>query len=778
MSPFATARAWRRLGRAALAAGWCRRLALAGVAAGGVVLACAAGPVHAATFTVTSTGDLPDAAPGDGICSTAPSGGVCTLRAAIQEANALAGPDTVAFGIGSGARTIGPTSPLPTIEDALTIDGTTQPGFAGAPVIELTGAAAGASADGLRIAAGRSSVRGLAINRFARAGIQVSRGAGSAVEGCFIGTDVTGTAARGNDSGVTIGGAHDTIVGGTTPAARNVISGNRQDGVSITFGATGTRVEGNLIGTDVTGTLDLGNAHEGVFIGEASQNAVGGRTEGAGNVISGNGTGVSVSGVGATGNVVQGNLIGTTAAGMAPLGNSLDGVTVGNRASDNTIGGRTAGARNVISGNGQSGVTIGGGFDPTGNRVEGNLIGTDVAGTAAIANRVGVTVGGSDNAVGGAAGRAGNVISGNRDIGVRLVGARHRVEGNLIGTDATGTTALANGRGVVVEVAPSRDHVIGGTTGRAGNVISGNRGGGVVIVGGAGSVRVQGNFIGTDITGGNALGNAGAGVEIIGAADNTIGGATGRAGNVISANGHSGVLISGGTATGNRVQGNRVGTDADGSRALGNGGHGVFVVDAPGNTIGGERTTEGNTIVHNTFAGVRVQGHAAAGNRVRGNVLAANGTRGVVVDLGATGTAILENAIVGNRLLGIDLGPFGVTPSDPGDADRGANELQNAPTLTSAANTGGATTVAGRLHSSAGATFRIEVFVNERCDPSGHGEGERFFGATTVTTDGDGDAGFSVRVAAVPAGRAVTATATDAGGNTSEFSACAPVTAP
>ena len=159
-----------------------------------------------------------------------------------------------------------------------------------------------------------------------------------------------------------------------------------------------------------------------------------------------------------------------------------------------------------------------------------------------------------------------------------------------------------------------------------------------------------------------------------------------------------------------------------------------------------------------------------------GNIIAFNGNIGVGVGNFASGVPAIENSILRNSIfangqLGIDLAPgTGVTPNDPGDADTGPNMLQNFPVIEKATTK----QVHGRLDSQPGGTYRIEVFANQSCDPSGYGEGERFLGAVVVMTDKRGEAKFKLKFpAAVGAGQFLTATATDGAGNTSEFSACA-----
>jgi len=190
---------------------------------------------------------------------------------------------------------------------------------------------------GLNISAGNSTVRGLVINRFGDVGIHIQENGGNIIEGNYIGTDVTGTMNRGNfQGGVRIWDAPNNTIGGTTPEARNVISGNNGYAVGIFLpGATGNKVQGNFIGTDVTGTADMGNSKHGVFIYEAASS----NTIGPGNVIAGNGgAGIGIHGIGATGNQILGNFIGIAVNGTTPLGNFDHGVIIEEKASDNTIG--------------------------------------------------------------------------------------------------------------------------------------------------------------------------------------------------------------------------------------------------------------------------------------------------------------------------------------------------------------------------------------------------------------------------------------------------------
>jgi hypothetical protein len=271
--------------------------------------------------------------------------------------------------------TIQPVVPLPAITDAVILDGTTQPGFSGKPIIELDGTLTLGS-DGLVVGfgGGGTTIRGLVINRFDKAGIGIHDADGNKIEGNYIGTDVSGTLDHGNvQDGISIENSDGNIIGGSTVATRNVISGNNQHGMIIFSGSTGNVVSGNFIGVDVTGTMKRGNSVDGINI-RTSGNTIGGSVPGAGNVISGNNNdGINIDGGSATGSVVHGNVIGSDLSGvMTTLGNNNNGITIQSSASNNTIGGTTAAEANIIAFN-QVGVAItqnGSDF----NQIRGNSI--------------------------------------------------------------------------------------------------------------------------------------------------------------------------------------------------------------------------------------------------------------------------------------------------------------------------------------------------------------------------------------------------------------------
>jgi hypothetical protein len=380
-----------------------------------------------------------------------------------------------------------------------------------------------------------------------------------------------------------------------------------------------------IAGPSLSGRFAIApNGAEGVLIA-ASSNYVGGPAGGAGNLISGNlGDGVHIVGPAATRNNVQGNYIGVGPGGgflfgAGHPGNLGDGVTIEN-ASDNNIGGIPAADRNVISANAGAGVRILGASGVR-NLVQGNYIGLTSDGASALGNsQEGVAIFSADNVVGPK-----NVISTNLR-GVLLSGAGaigNRVQDNLIGTDPTGTADLGNAQeGVRIDGA-SQNSITGDAQGS--QVISANNVGLLIIGNTATLNQVLGNVIGLDITGTHDLGNSQEGVRIDNAPGNSIGGSTATARNLISAN-HTGVAITGPQALGNVLQGNFIGTDITGASPQGNGNEldGVFINQgASGNLIGGPLASAGNTIAFNRRDGVRIE-DVSVNNSILTNSIFAN----------------------------------------------------------------------------------------------------------------------------------------------------------
>ena len=538
------------------------------------------------------------------------------------------------------------------------------------------------------------------------------------VAGNYIGTDPDGTVAVPNALyGVRVyGGAQYNTIGGDTVGECNVISGNTEDGVRIMGSETASNtIAGNYIGTAPDGTTALANGSDGVAMSHgAHHNLVGGDTSSERNVISGNTwNGVSVTddaGRGTAHNTISGNYLGVAADGATALQNGWAGVSLRGGPQYTTIGGDTAGERNVLSGNDSYGVFC---RESMSNTIAGNYIGTDAEGTRAVGNRVGVYVvmASHSNTIG-----PGNLLSGNDHDGIVLWGEdtmTNTVVGNYVGTDASGQTGLPNGFIGVSLSAGTQHNVIGGGTDEARNVISGNGTSGVGINGEDTAWNyILGNYIGTSADGTTALGNTDHGILIANGVRNTA-----AQGNVISANGY-GVSIRSNpgevvNTSHNVILENHIGVAADGASPL-------------GNTVDG---------VHIGFQG--------QSNSVVANVIAHNGADGVSVDTPlAFENLILVNSIHDNDGLGIHL-------------TNGANHEIEPPVIDGAE--AAELVVSGR----ACPDCYVQVFASHDED----GEGERPIGAGPAGPTGD----FDVEVISFPY-RYLTATASDADDGTSEFS--------
>jgi len=510
-----------------------------------LALSCAVSP--AATFVVTNASDT----------------GLGSFRQALLDANSTPGANLVQFNLpGSGVRTLAPLSPLPLITNALTIDGYSQPGSRPNTLVNSNNAVLLVRLDGAYLtngfpiglgftSAGNNTVRGLIIVRF-YTGIQLYASSGNTIAGNWIGLDADGVSRGNQGTGVEVTCAvfnrsTGNVIGGVTPADRNVISGNRV-GISFTpTSADHNTVQGNFIGTDATGALPRGNLFEGITVQSATNIMIGGTSAGARNVICANGTGVS--------------LLGST-----------------------------------------------------------------------------------------------------RDL-------------------------------------------------------------------------VQGNFIGTDVTGHYALGNTHDGIDVQGCTFTTIGGA--NAGNLIGNNAGYGILLLG--CTTNTVQGNWIGTDPSGAWPLANRNDGIYLQGSTATTIGSAAPGAANVIEFNLGAGVNVS--AGQSNRISANSIFDNAGPGILLGLGA-------------------------------------NQDQSAPALTSVVVAYSSLQLQGTLSSLPSATFTLEFFASPAWDSTGIAEGEIYLGATSLTTDAGGQGAFSLTLpAVVPDNYLITATATDPGGNTSAFSAGAPISA-
>lgn len=399
------------------------------------------------------------------------------------------------------------------------------------------------------------------------------------------------------------------------------------------------------------------------------------------------------------------------------------------------------------------------------NTISGNFIGveTDGATVNGLGQPIQLSDGMSGNIIGGASPGARNVVASGAGGFSALIynrGDRTVIQGNYLGVNAAGTAALGT--------CPSGIHlsagtgvIIGGTNSGAGNLINAVTVGITISAENASwpnNALVQGNLIGTDATGTVPLRTLTYGIQVQSSVGTLVGGTNAGAANVISSAG-DGIFIAN-TPTGAVIQGNRIGTDITGTIALGNPSCGIELFWQNTSTTGG---TIGGT------------------NAGEGNIIAFSGNNGIGMWSPNTGWSILGNSIHDNGLLGISLAGCGgatPTPNDPGDTDTGANNLQNYPVITGVTVGGGNVTLSGTLNSTSNTTYRLEFFSNPSPDPRGFGQGQVLLGFTNVTTDASGNASFIVTLPNVGGFGNFSATATDAGGNTSEFSASASASGP
>ena len=504
--------------------------------------------------------------------------GAGSLRQAVIDVNASADPSNrIHFNL-TGAPPVKITltsAALPAITKQVTVDGTTQPGWApGAAAVALS--CPSMIVTGLMLAGPPSTIRGLRVQDFTNSSFN-STGIGLTTPG----HTVADCQVVSNYYGITIHSTSNTIGGAPAASNRNVISGNRFLGIQITAGAGYNTIAGNLIGTDPSGAAAMPNGLGGVSAGISILSAPGNRIGGSlgpdtRNVISGNnGYGVFITGGtgGSDGNIVAGNYIGVDASGAAQLANAASGVAIAAGVS-NRVGGTGPADGNVISGNVSAGVGISG-TNTFFTLVQGNLLGPYASGVTAppvgLSQQAGVQdQGGSDTVIGGSAAGARNVISGNRFYGARVELAARQVlvQGNVIGLQSNGASPLLNGVYGVMVAGSTNTTVQGNTIG--GNVNFGIYAQGTNAVG----VVIRGNRIGTDVTGALPASN-GAGVMLDGVNGAAIGGTNAGDGNVIAFNVGRGVAVvtntpGGGQRNailGNRIFGNSIAIDLDANGA-------------------------------------------------------------------------------------------------------------------------------------------------------------------------------------------------------------------
>jgi parallel beta-helix repeat protein len=743
------------------------------------------------------------------VVTTLSDGGAGSLRQAIQQANVHAGADVISFDV---AGTIELSSALPAVTGEVDLDGTTAPGYAGTPVVQIAFDHFG----GLQFVAGSkgSELSSLSLVGATGAGLTVSHVNDVTVTGNYIGVDLDGETGDGNSgNGVlllaTTGDTIGTSTGGTFQLS-NVISGNGGNGIEVE-NASGNIIAMNTIGTDATGTVALGNDQAGILItGKSANNLIGGTASGGndptnavfvrppeGNLISGNfGDGVLIAN-GPTGNQLSGNFIGTDTTGLLALGNAGDGVAV-QAANGNQLIGCTAQDDpfvyyNVISGNAANGLRV---TNSNNTTIQANFFGMGSDNNTALGNTLdGVLVNGSSSGtVMGGPIPLGNVDACNGKNGIEVAGtARFFTTYNTFcglaafstdpdfGNAQDGMLITSTGGNILIRT----------------NVITENGGSGIEVAGAATGVRIAGNLIGLDTQGNAPMGNIGNGIEVDGTAHNIVIGGPQPTFNVIphnaiAANGSNGVAVEG-QAHAVTIDFSFIGTDLTSENAFGNGNAGIYLGAGTSGTMIGSldpslvtvvsgndgdgiemNGTHGNTVV-GTLVGTDGTGVLPLGNGGNGinivnssddtigsagaragvptNVIAFNSENGVIVQ-SASGNQLRANSIYDNSLTGIDLGA-------------GANKNAAAPVLTSLNLSPFSITVTGTLTSTPKSLFVIEFFASDTNSASGR----IYLGSELVKTNASGVGNFTFKgpqgQSAVPY---ITATATDVAANTSEFS--------
>jgi len=690
------------------------------------------------------------------------------------------------------------SSPLPAVtRPEVRIDAATQAACvegrpAGVPRVALRPAQGVQVEEPLVLAAPDGFVRGLALGGFRYGILLYGTGAsGNRLESLHIGVDPDGRTPRPNETGILLtGGASENRVDSC------LVSGNAGPGIYLDRGSEGNRVQRCRVGTDAAGEVAVPNG-VGIFLYKAARNLVGG-PDGAGNLVSGNlDSGVLITNKGAEENRIEGNLIGTDASGTRMVGNDK-GVVLKSLANRNVVGGAGGGRGNVISGNLEIGIYIEAahGNRILGNYLGPDRTGTGFVrdGTLIQGNGIEFNTCAEDNVLGGLGPGEGNLISGNQVYGVVYYGNSRRNPslGNRIGTDVHGTAALPNATGICFDCAAHDNEVTG-------NVLSGNLNYGMFFVtrGTEGNI-LRGNRIGTDAEGMAALPNDIGLVIATGASRNVVGGQAPEDANVISGNAQCGIMVTNRLTRGNRIQGNLLGTDRTGSQAVPNR-YGVLLStyaedsELLDNVISGNREAgvilyeyAAGTVLAGNLLGTSSDGSAALGNGLgvlldqrahdnhvglpgRGNVVAFSGGAGVLLQAAAgAGNSVLANEFRDNGGLPVDLYPYGPNANDPGDGDDGPNGGMNAPVLEEDPGPAGPgpRTIRGRLDTGDPAGALVEVYLG-RSGPRGVPTWWSPAGITRPDASGNFRLDLEVSEGAV----ALAAAATGPDGSTSELSA-------
>lgn len=600
------------------------------------LMVCLGLSVQAVTLTVTTNAAI----------------GAGSLKDAISTANASSPPNTINFNIaGSTIIPVDALNPLPNVINAMTIDGTTQPGYSnGYPRIWLQNSAGSPATIGLNVLSSNVVMRGLKMTGFTLEAVQFL-GVSNRVEACQIVS---------NNCGVLLNSASYCTVGGSVSSNGCAISGSTARGIYVLHGHHNT-IAGNLIGVNPTNSaIRMPNAGGGILVEASWSNQI--VKSDVPQVISGNGDyGIRIFDVAAVGNVIKGNYIGLDSSGMVGVTNATQGIYI-QYAPGTLIGGTNHNTDcNVISGNGGDAIAVNGAWTATNVVIQGNWIGLTSMGSAGPRNGgngmflstvSGILVGGTNPG-------AGNIISGNNGSGLdveQLDGGI--VQGNVIGLNSTASAAVSNTY-AGLDMAQSFAVQIGGTNPLARNTIGGNGSEGIYIFANSRSNIVEGNLIGLD--GNNvARPNGGAGIYLDNAISspygNRIGGTNALSRNIISGNLLSGISLS--SCGPNQVWGNYIGLNAAGA-ALANGSYGVSLASCVGLVIGGSAPGQGNVISGNVGTGVLVD-NASASNQILGNIVgleptgairAPNGGSGIYA--GGSGTLVSNNVVSGNGSDGI-----------------------------------------------------------------------------------------------------------------------------
>lgn len=723
------------------------------------------------------------------VSSTADSG-TATLRQAVADANATTTEaDTISFAIaGTGPHTILLSSALPNITDnGLTIDGTTQSGtlcrdlWAGnghALRINLRG---NAGFDGLRLGGASQTVRGLSISGFSD-GIELLAGSSNATIQCnYIGLLADGGSNGNAGMGVNILGAGARI-GGLASGEGNVVSSASGTGVLTNAGSTDTAIRGNFIGTDAAGTSARANG-TGInnWNGSATWRDI------TRNLIAGNN---GLAGIAletddritpSDGQVrIQANYIGVNRTLTALLRNGADGIYFQAGSIANVLIGGTASTEgNIITAN-EDGIDLRSVSNVT---IRGNTI--------ALAVSRGIWLDGvSSVTIGGDASTQGNTIGGNGNDGIHVRNGSTgiTITGNLIRPVATiGGTFDNAGHGIVLDGVSNV--TIGNGTAAGRNVIAGNRRRGIQGSGTSSAITINGNYIGTDLSGNAAVTNGQNEGATTKDAISFDGGSSvtnlSILNNVIGGYGSALVELWSSTTNGVTIQGNNIGVGANGTSQIVSGNSEDLIYIGGGSShsnilIGGTGTGQGNVLAFSNRSGIRLES-SGSNIQVIGNTIR-NNTRNGIYLVNSTRAAIIANRIYGNSLIGIDLGENGVTANDAGDGDTGANDLLNFPVI-GTVNTNGTNQLVYNFTLDAPAAasgYRIDFFTNATAHATGFGEGERFIGSVDIVHPG-GSRSFSGSLTTaepVSVNSRITATASrrTAGGAwdiTSEFSAAA-----